>query len=180
MTGLEQLQSFTESAACADLEGCSGGMDKIHFTGLECGPDLLQHSIFSIIARFSSQSPVTEPDLIADLETAVELAPRNAGAWFLLGQFRWTLRQDAEGAIAALKQAVDLQTNTWYATVLGNVYRDSGDLDAAVRSYELAVRLPGHTASTWATLGDAYRAQERTALEKTIALYQDLLQKPIP
>ncbi len=98
---------------------------------------------------------------IADLETAVNAAPASAEAWFHLGRYRWRFRRDGPGATAALARALALSPNAWYATELGNVYRDSGDWDAATRAYEQATALHGSTAYTWELLGSAYTAQER-------------------
>jgi len=96
---------------------------------------------------------------IADLEEAVRVAPRSAEAWFYLGLYRWRFRRDAGGATQALQQALALNPIAWYATELGNVYLQAGDLEAAVKTHERAVTLPGHGAYTWWSLGDAYAAQ---------------------
>jgi tetratricopeptide (TPR) repeat protein len=97
---------------------------------------------------------------IADFEQAVDQAPENPEAWFLLGRYLWEFRQDVESAVAALEKALELHPNAWYATVLGNVHREAGNLDAAVMAYNVAVRLPGSTAYTWVMLGNAQGAQE--------------------
>ncbi len=98
---------------------------------------------------------------LADLEEAVKVAPRSAEAWFYLGVYRWRFRSDASGALAALKKAVELHPNAWYATELGNVYFASGDREAAVAAYERAVTLSGRNAYTWYSLGRAYQTLER-------------------
>ncbi|MGC8875026.1 MAG: tetratricopeptide repeat protein, partial [Chloroflexia bacterium] len=100
-------------------------------------------------------------EALADLEEAVRLAPRSAEAWFLLGQMRRKYSGQRQGAIEALEQAVSLHPNAWYATELGNAYREAGDLDAAVAAWERAVTLPGCNAHSWWTLGQGYEAQER-------------------
>ena len=96
-------------------------------------------------------------EALADLEEAVQVAPRSAEAWFYLGIYRWRFRHDAAGALDALRKAVELNPNAWYAAELGNVYRDSGNLPAAVAAYEQAVTLPGRNAYTWYCLGQAYQ-----------------------
>ena len=112
---------------------------------------------------------------IADLETAVGQAPRNAEAWFYLGLFRWRFRKDAAGAVAALEQAVALSPNAWYAGELGNVQRDSGNLEAAAAAYELAVTLSGRSAYTWWSLGQIYERQERW--EKAATAYAEAVRQ---
>ncbi len=97
---------------------------------------------------------------ISDLETAVTVAPASAESWYYLGTFLWQFRGDSEGSIAALQRAVALHPNAWYGTVLGNIYRDSGDLTTAVQVYEYAATLPGRNSWTWRTLGQAYATQE--------------------
>ncbi len=100
-------------------------------------------------------------EALEELEQAVQVAPRSAEAWFLLGQTRRQLgRKDA---VAALEQAFSLHPNAWYATELGNAYREQGELDTAVRIWERAVALPGRNAYTWWTLGQGYEAQQRWA-----------------
>ena len=98
---------------------------------------------------------------LADLEEAVKVAPRSAEAWFYLGLYRWRFRNDAAGALDALRKAVELNPNAWYATELGNVYFASGNHEAAVAAYERAATLPGRNAYTWYSLGRAYQALER-------------------
>ncbi len=108
---------------------------------------------------------------LSDLEEAVQVAPRSAEAWFYLGTFRWRFRHDAPGALAALGKAVELHPNAWYATELGNVYFASGDGEAAIRTYERAVTLPGRNAYTWYSLGWACQALERW--EEAAAAYAE-------
>ena len=100
-------------------------------------------------------------EAIAEMEAAVAVAPASAQAWFYLGTFRWRFQRDDAGAVVALKQAVSLHPNAWYATALGNVHREAGDLEAAVTAYEQATTFPGRSAWTWSTLGQAYATQER-------------------
>ncbi|MGB9723121.1 MAG: tetratricopeptide repeat protein [Chloroflexia bacterium] len=100
-------------------------------------------------------------EALADLEEAVQVAPRSAEAWFYLGLYRWRFRNDAPGALDALRKAVDLNPNAWYATELGHVYLASGNPGAAIAAYERAVTLPGRNAYAWYSLGRAYQQQER-------------------
>lgn len=97
---------------------------------------------------------------LADLEAAVQEAPRNAEAHFYLGLFRWRFAKDASGAVAALQEAVTLNPNAWYAVEMGNVRRDSGDTAGATAAYEQAVTLAGRNAYTWYCLGQVYERQE--------------------
>ncbi|MBN1485526.1 MAG: tetratricopeptide repeat protein [Chloroflexia bacterium] len=115
---------------------------------------------------------------IAELEAAVALAPAHAYAWFNLGQYRWRFQGDAAGAIAALEKACELDPNPWYFSMLGQVCLASGDLEAAVRAYEVAVRLPDHNGNAWLPLGQAYAAQGRweraaEALEQAVAAFPE-------
>ncbi len=127
-----------------------------------------------------------EEEALADLEQAVQVAPRSAEAWFYLGVYRWRFRREGRGALNALEKAVELHPNAWYATELGNVYRESGEMEKAIAAYEQAVTLPGSSAYSWCILGQAYQAQERwdraasayaraVALEGQVAWYHAAL-----
>jgi|GEM_PF-1429624 len=112
---------------------------------------------------------------LADLGAAVQLAPRSAESWFYLGQYRWRFQKDLAGATAALQQAVTLDPNAWYATALGNVLREAGELDLAAQAYEQATRLEGASAYTWVLLGGTYEALGRS--EAALAAYGSAVDK---
>lgn len=103
-----------------------------------------------------------------------------------MGVYRWRFRRGGREALSALEKAVELHPNAWYATELGNVYRESGEMEKAIAAYEQAVSLPGSSAYSWYILGQAYQAQERwdraasayaraVALEGQVAWYHAAL-----
>jgi tetratricopeptide (TPR) repeat protein len=112
-------------------------------------------------------------EAIAELETAVSLAPRSAEAWFYLGSYRWQFLRDAGAAIAAIEQAISLNATAGYALGLGNVYWGSGETEAAIQAYERSVTLPGQNSHTWLNLGHAYEHLE--LWEEAISTYSRAL-----
>jgi tetratricopeptide (TPR) repeat protein len=111
---------------------------------------------------------------LADLETAVAVAPRSADAWYYLGLFRWQFGKDTSGAIAAMEQAVALRPE--FGSVLGNFYWAAGEHEAAISAYEHAANLSDCTSYDWWSLGNAYRDTGR--LQEAVAAYERAIALP--
>jgi tetratricopeptide (TPR) repeat protein len=94
-----------------------------------------------LVASDAAQAAGFFADARRWLEAVVKLAPENSQAWFQLALVRQDLL-DLDGAALALRRVLQIDPGRADAEVnLGIVLQESGDMDAAMRSYGRAYRL---------------------------------------
>lgn len=124
------------------------------------GGDLQRSALLTIRAQaLRRQAPPDE--LVPLVEEAVELAPQNAGAWYLLGVKLDEAGRKAQG-LAALQKAVDLEPawgEPWYS--LGLVHLTSQQPVEAQRALRRAVEADEAHADAQAMLGVSLLYQGR-------------------
>jgi tetratricopeptide (TPR) repeat protein len=108
---------------------------------------------------------------IPALEKATKGLPGNADGWALLGRAYHFLRRYDEAA-EAYKKAVSLSPlNIGYATTLGLVLGQAGELDEGLAVLQKVTSSPGYKdAAGWVNLGWIYRNMNRA--DESIAAYK--------
>jgi tetratricopeptide (TPR) repeat protein len=98
-----------------------------------------------LVASDAARAAGIPADASRWLEAVVKQAPENTQAWFQLALVRQDLL-DLAGAATALRRVLQIDPRRADAEVnLGIVLQDSGDIDAAMRSYGRAYRLRADT-----------------------------------
>ena len=117
---------------------------------------------------------------LAELQKAVELAPKSAEAQYQLGYVQHAMKQAAAAAVGPYEKAVALEPgNTLFRTSLGSALTDAGQTDRAVEELTKVTATPGYSGwQAWYSLGAAQlkasRFQEAVAaLEKVVAAKPD-------
>lgn len=103
----------------------------------------------------------------------VEAEPKNAAAWFSVGNARYELNK-IDNAILAYRQALRINPNyaaCWH--VLGIVYAELERYSDAISATRQALRVNPEYADAWFALGSAYANLER--YEDAIAAYRQAL-----
>lgn len=95
---------------------------------------------------------------------AKEVAPTNPGSYWGLATIYWEKERDSERAIAELRAAFRHNpTDAGLCIRIGTIYRDSGELDEALRWYETAAQIDSLGASPHWYIGHIYLLQGMTA-----------------
>jgi eukaryotic-like serine/threonine-protein kinase len=110
---------------------------------------------------------------------ATEAAPDNAGAYTMLGNSQYILR-DLQQAVGNFEHAVRLGPTAAAYANLALVYYDSGRYEDALRSYQQALERDPKSVVNHRNIGDVYArlgraAEARAAYERAIALGNELL-----
>jgi serine/threonine-protein kinase len=115
----------------------------------------------------------------AGFKRATEAAPDNAGAYTMLGNSQYILR-DLQQAIGNFEHAVRLGPTAAAHANLALVYYDAGRYEDALRSYEQALERDPKSVANHRNIGDVYvrlgrTADARAAYERAVALGNELL-----
>jgi Flp pilus assembly protein TadD len=168
-----QVEALVARASVAMAGGDSVGATHLLQRALESNPD--DGRTWSMLG-FASLQAQNLPLAASQLERAVCTMPDHIGTWHALG---WTrlLQGDRAGALAAFRQALDLDRNFAESHgALGLVLAMNGDLAEADRHLELADRLdPRNVTGRYAR---ALRAGEAGDAAKLNALARQLLDRP--
>ncbi len=110
---------------------------------------------------------------------ATEAAPDNAGAYTMLGNSQYILR-DLQQAVGNFEHAVRLGPTAAAHANLALVYYDSGRYHDALQAYEQALQRDPKSVTNHRNIGDVYArlgrtAESRAAYERAIELSDELL-----
>jgi tetratricopeptide (TPR) repeat protein len=118
---------------------------------------------------------MNDPALV-ELQKTVELDPKNADAYFRIGQVQHILKGNPAAAVPALEKAVAAApANAEYRTALGAALSDTKQYDRAIEELGKASQAATPRADTWIYLGAAQLAQKKykeaiAALDKGVEL----------
>ncbi len=122
-------------------------------------PDVAGELLREGSAQLESGRPV---EAVIAFCRAVQLAPRNAAAYFQLGNGLRALNRTSDAAVA-YGAAVSLEPTPWAYLRLGNTLLDLGRLDEAVGSFQRASSLNPQYVEAHNNLGNAFRLLGRAA-----------------